>query len=174
MEPLTIKTPADVLSFIGHTLGLWPHESLVCITLDANRIGATLRVDLPNRDGGLGYARTVADYLAHDASAASVLFAVYTSEAQKTRTAQTARSNHRSTDLCAGRTRNDHPGRAPRRRHDRLPVRRRSPGRTDTSAEGDPVQPDQRRIRVPRQHHRTDQPRHPAGLDKRRPHRERR
>jgi hypothetical protein len=47
MEPLTIKTPADVLSFIGHTLGFWPPESLVCITLDANRVGATLRVDLP-------------------------------------------------------------------------------------------------------------------------------
>ncbi|MHA7291318.1 DUF4192 family protein [Arthrobacter sp. MDT3-24] len=83
MEPLTIKTPADVLSFVGHTLGFWPHESLVCITLDANRVGATLRVDLPNREGGLRYARTVADYLAHDSSAASVLFAVYTSEPQK-------------------------------------------------------------------------------------------
>ncbi|MBT2555902.1 DUF4192 domain-containing protein [Arthrobacter sp. ISL-5] len=83
MEPLTIKTPADVLSFVGHTLGFWPHESLVCITLDANRVGATLRVDLPTRAGGLRYARTVADYLAHDTSAASVLFAVYTSEPQK-------------------------------------------------------------------------------------------
>ena len=83
MEPLTIKTPADVLSFIGHTLGFWPHESLVCITLDTNRVGATLRVDLPNREGELRYARTVADYLAHDTSAASVLFAVYTSEPQK-------------------------------------------------------------------------------------------
>ena len=83
MEPLTIKTPADVLSFVGHTLGFWPHESLVCITLDANRVGATLRVDLPNREGGLRYARTVADYLAHGTSAASVLFAVYTSETQK-------------------------------------------------------------------------------------------
>jgi hypothetical protein len=83
MEPLTIKTPADVLSFIGHTLGFWPQESLVCITLDANRVGATLRVDLP-RSGGEGtYARTVADYLAHDTSAANVLFAVYTSEPQK-------------------------------------------------------------------------------------------
>lgn len=59
------------------------HESLVCITLDANRVGATLRVDLPTREGGLRYARTVAEYLAHDASAASVLFAVYTSEPQK-------------------------------------------------------------------------------------------
>jgi hypothetical protein len=55
----------------------------VCITLDANRVGATLRVDLPTPQGGLRYARTVADYLAHDPNAASVLFAVYTAEPQK-------------------------------------------------------------------------------------------
>jgi hypothetical protein len=83
MGPLTIKTPADVLSFVGHTLGFWPHWSLVCITLDANRVGTTLRVDLPTREGGIRYARTVADYLAHDSNAASVLIAVYTSEPQK-------------------------------------------------------------------------------------------
>lgn len=39
MEPLTIKTPADVLSFIGHTLGFWPQESLVCITPADNHVG---------------------------------------------------------------------------------------------------------------------------------------
>src|SRR5688500_8364452 len=33
MEKLTITTPSDVLSFVGHTLGFWPQESLVCITL---------------------------------------------------------------------------------------------------------------------------------------------
>ncbi|WP_350224983.1 DUF4192 family protein [Arthrobacter sp. efr-133-TYG-120] len=47
MEKLTIKTPSDVLSFIGHTLGFWPQESLVCITMNDNSIGATLRIDLP-------------------------------------------------------------------------------------------------------------------------------
>lgn len=82
MEPLSIKTPADVLSFVGHTLGFWPHESLVCITLADNRVGATLRVDLPKPGTEISYARMVAGYLAHDAEAASVLFAVYTSETQ--------------------------------------------------------------------------------------------
>ncbi len=82
METLTIKTPADVLSFIGHTLGFWPHESLVCVTIDTNRIGATLRVDLPKHDTGApAYARTVAGYLANDPKATSALFAVYTSAA---------------------------------------------------------------------------------------------
>lgn len=81
MEKLTIKTPSDVLSFIGHTLGFWPQESLVCITLNDNRIGATLRIDLPRQPGQeLPYARTVAHYLTSDTTATSILFAVYTSE----------------------------------------------------------------------------------------------
>jgi hypothetical protein len=81
MEKLTITTPSDVLSFIGHTLGFWPQESLVCITLNENSIGATLRIDLPRQAGQeLPYARTVAHYLTADATAASILFAVYTSE----------------------------------------------------------------------------------------------
>jgi hypothetical protein len=79
MEKLTIKTPSDVLSFIGHTLGFWPQESLVCITLNSNGIGATLRIDLPRQRGqDLPYARAVAHYLTSDSTARSILFAVYT------------------------------------------------------------------------------------------------
>jgi hypothetical protein len=80
MEPLTIKTPVDVLSFIGHTLGFWPHESLVCITLANDHVGAALRVDLPKPGSEISYAKMVAGYLSHDTSAEGVLFAVYTSE----------------------------------------------------------------------------------------------
>ncbi|MFX1820901.1 DUF4192 domain-containing protein [Pseudarthrobacter sp. CC4] len=81
MEKLTITTPSDVLSFIGHTLGFWPQESLVCITLNENSIGATLRIDLPRQPGQeLPYARTVAHYLTSDTTATSILFAVYTCE----------------------------------------------------------------------------------------------
>ena len=37
----------------------WPQESLVCLTLDTNHIGATLRVDLPRHDGAeRTYGRT--------------------------------------------------------------------------------------------------------------------
>ncbi|MHA7291272.1 DUF4192 domain-containing protein [Arthrobacter sp. MDT3-24] len=81
MDKLTIKTPSDVLSFIGHTLGFWPTESLVCITLNNNGIGATLRIDLPRQPGqDLPYARTVAHYLTSDTTATAILFAVYTNE----------------------------------------------------------------------------------------------
>ncbi|XAS74213.1 DUF4192 domain-containing protein [Micrococcaceae bacterium Sec5.1] len=80
MNELTIKDPADLLCFIGHTLGFWPKESLVCITLDDNRVGATLRIDLPRQPGNeLPYARTVTSYLTSDTTATSILFAVYTS-----------------------------------------------------------------------------------------------
>lgn len=85
MEKLTITTPSDVLSFIGHTLGFWPQESLVCITLNENSIGATLRIDLPRQPGQeLPYARTVAHYLTSDTTATAILFAVYTSETTHT------------------------------------------------------------------------------------------
>lgn len=81
MEKLTIKTPSDVLSFSGHTLGFWPQESLVCITMNENSIGATLRIDLPRQPGQeLNYARTVAHYLTSDTTATFILFVVYTSE----------------------------------------------------------------------------------------------
>jgi hypothetical protein len=150
MEPLTIKTPADVLSFNGHTLEFWPHESLVCITQDANRVGATLRVDLPNREGGLGYARTVAGYLAHDTSAANALFAVYTSEPPKpgqpkphaaTIAALTCALAERGMTIRDG---------LPSSETTPFPNTTATPRRTDTPAESDPVQPNQCRIRLPR------------------------
>ncbi|MFE5835845.1 DUF4192 domain-containing protein [Arthrobacter sp. NPDC056493] len=83
MEELTIRTPADVLSFVGHTLGFWPRESLVCITLSDKHVGATLRVDLPKPGTEISYAQTVAGYLSHDTNAESVLFAVYTSQEEQ-------------------------------------------------------------------------------------------
>ncbi|UVJ41184.1 DUF4192 domain-containing protein [Arthrobacter sp. CJ23] len=79
MNALTIKNPADLLSFIGHTLGFWPQESLVCITLDQSKVGATLRIDLPRQpDHELLFARTVASYLTNDSNATSMVFALYT------------------------------------------------------------------------------------------------
>ncbi|MGP0221440.1 DUF4192 family protein [Paenarthrobacter sp. NCHU4564] len=58
------KDPADLLSFIGHTLGFWPPESLVCITLDKSKVGATLRIDLPKQPGQeIHFARIVTAYL---------------------------------------------------------------------------------------------------------------
>ncbi|MBT2597930.1 DUF4192 family protein [Arthrobacter sp. ISL-72] len=107
MEPLTIKTPADVLSFVGHTLRFWPHESLVCITLDTNRVGATLRVDLPNREGGLRYART--SPTTSPMTPAPPACSSPCTPLSHRNPGSPARSNHRNTNRCAGRTLNDYP-----------------------------------------------------------------
>ncbi|MDD7833839.1 DUF4192 domain-containing protein [Paenarthrobacter sp. AB444] len=81
MNALTIKDPADLLSFIGHTLGFWPQESLVCITLDKDQVGATLRIDLPKQPGyEIHFARIVAAYLTTDERANGIVFALYTTE----------------------------------------------------------------------------------------------
>ncbi|TAP42831.1 DUF4192 domain-containing protein [Arthrobacter sp. S39] len=81
MNALTIKDPADLLSFIGHTLGFWPQESLVCITLDMDKVGATLRIDLPKQPGyEVHFARTVAAYLTTDERATCIVFALYTTQ----------------------------------------------------------------------------------------------
>ena len=70
--------PADVLSFVLHALGSVPRESFVLITLHGTRLGATLRIDAPLAPTPAMFARTVADYLAADTAATSVLLAVYT------------------------------------------------------------------------------------------------
>lgn len=81
MNALTIKDPADLLSFIGHTLGFWPEENLVCITLDNDKVGATLRIDLPKQPGHeIHFARTVASYLTTDEQATGIVFALYTAQ----------------------------------------------------------------------------------------------
>ena len=70
METLHITTAADLISLIGRSLGYWPHESLVCISLQTNRIGATLRLDLPSSaEHAKIYARSVAGHLGTDADA---------------------------------------------------------------------------------------------------------
>ncbi|SEQ79808.1 DUF4192 family protein [Arthrobacter sp. OV608] len=123
MEKLTITTPSDVLSFIGHTLGFWPQESLVCITLNENSIGATLRIDLPQQTGQeLPYARTVAHYLTNDTNATSILFAVYTSEPAQPGQARPQAGTSRRSHRCPCRTRHHHPGRTLRRRRNLLPL----------------------------------------------------
>ncbi|MBP2217143.1 DUF4192 family protein [Arthrobacter sp. CAN_C5] len=85
MEPLTIKTPADALSFIGNTLGFWPQESLVCITLADHHVGTTLRVDLPKPNTETSYAKLVASYLGHDTHAESALLTIGAHEGRRDR-----------------------------------------------------------------------------------------
>lgn len=80
-EHLTVRGPEDILGFIPHSLGYWPADSLVAMTLHGKRLGATLRLDLPGpetlADPQL-YARTVRDYLRADQHADGALLALFT------------------------------------------------------------------------------------------------
>jgi hypothetical protein len=40
MEKLSIKTPDNFIALMGHSLGFWPRESLVCMILDVHWITA--------------------------------------------------------------------------------------------------------------------------------------
>ncbi|WP_449371768.1 DUF4192 domain-containing protein [Arthrobacter psychrolactophilus] len=79
MEPIRISSPADAISYIGHSLGYWPQESLVCVALDGAALGPTLRVNLPSTtDFGESYADRVAHAVGIDHDATAVLIALFT------------------------------------------------------------------------------------------------
>jgi hypothetical protein len=83
-EHLTVRAPEDILGFIPHTLGYWPADSLVAMTMQGKRLGATLRLDLPGPEtlaDPRDYARTVRDYLSADRNADGALLAIFTNHA---------------------------------------------------------------------------------------------
>lgn len=82
-DHLTINGPEDILGFIPHSLGYWPADSLVAVTMQGKRLGATLRVDLPRPDGLRNpgdFARMVGDYLQADDSADGTLLMFFTND----------------------------------------------------------------------------------------------
>ncbi|WP_458778842.1 DUF4192 family protein [Arthrobacter sp. D3-16] len=81
-ERLTVRGPEDILGFIPHSLGYWPAQSLVAMTLQGKRVGATLRLDLPGPDvlaNPARFLRAVRRYLEADKDADGTLLAVFTS-----------------------------------------------------------------------------------------------
>ena len=101
-DHLRITGPEDILGFIPHSLGYWPSSSLVAMTMQGKRLGATLRVDLPGAEtpgtsgsaGPAGFARTVASYLVADNEADGSLLAFFTdTDAAPTRPARRGRSS---------------------------------------------------------------------------------
>ncbi|MHA7176921.1 DUF4192 domain-containing protein [Arthrobacter sp. Sr24] len=81
MEKLSIKTPDDFIALMGHSLGFWPTESLVCVILDDKRIGATLRVNLPVSGADTAhFVDQVVRYVSTDREATGVVFGIFTHE----------------------------------------------------------------------------------------------
>lgn len=82
-EHLTVHGPEDILGFIPHSLGYWPADSLVAMTLQGKRLGATLRLDLPGPEvlaDPKKFAGTVRDYLRADRHADASLLVFFTNE----------------------------------------------------------------------------------------------
>ena len=83
-QHLTITGPEDILGYVPHSLGYWPSRSLVAMTMQGKRLGATLRVDLPggcaSRRGREDFARTVAEYLLADDDADGTLLMFFTDD----------------------------------------------------------------------------------------------
>jgi hypothetical protein len=80
-ERLTVRGPEDILGFIPHSLGYWPANSLVAMTMQGKRLGATLRLDLPGPAvlaDPSAFAETVSGYLAADEHADGTLLALFT------------------------------------------------------------------------------------------------
>lgn len=87
-EPFPVSTPVDILAFIPHTLGFVPQESLVLMTMDHSRLGATLRLDLPAAAPDYSeFASRVTELLRTDGAANGVLMALYTDRKWKQRDA---------------------------------------------------------------------------------------
>ena len=79
-ESIKFTGPADILAFIPHTLGQTPTESFVALTMQGNKLGATLRVDAPFWQDPVGYAQTIVSYLTADEAATGSLLVIYTDE----------------------------------------------------------------------------------------------
>lgn len=85
-EQITVRSPEDILGFIPHSLGYWPAASLVAMTLQGQRLGATLRLDLPVGDAlsePVAFAHAVRGYLKADRHADGTLLAVFTNKRRR-------------------------------------------------------------------------------------------
>jgi hypothetical protein len=83
----TARQSVDVLSFVPHTLGFMPSRSVVLLSLSSGRLGATLRLDLPDIGDNCHldlFADTAAGYLRSDEDADSSLLILYTDHAWRT------------------------------------------------------------------------------------------
>lgn len=76
-DKIKVSTREGLLAFMTHALGFTPSESLVFITLADNKVGATLRVDIPAGNNEF-VARYVTEALRRHREATATIMAVYT------------------------------------------------------------------------------------------------
>lgn len=78
MKKIKVSNEAGLLATIAHTLGFTPAHSFVLLTLNGNRVGATLRVDAPDHGPTEQFTATVVGYLLSDTEADGAIMAIYT------------------------------------------------------------------------------------------------
>lgn len=76
-DKIKVTTREGLLAFLVHMLGFVPSESLMFVTMAGNKLGATLRVDIP-ADNGAAIAAHVAGMLRNHTEATATVMAVYT------------------------------------------------------------------------------------------------
>ncbi|MCW2133304.1 DUF4192 domain-containing protein [Arthrobacter sp. VKM Ac-2550] len=80
-QTIHVSRPEDILGYIPHALEFQPRQSLVLLSLNGKRLGATLRLDLPTDSGEEELARfadAASAYLRKDSRADSSLLVLYT------------------------------------------------------------------------------------------------
>lgn len=80
-DPFKAKQAQDILGYVPHALGFVPAESAVLLSLTGRQLGATLRLDLPqrrDREGLAAFADAAAGYLRRHRAADSSLLVIYT------------------------------------------------------------------------------------------------
>lgn len=76
-DKIKVTSREGLLAFLVHMLGFVPSESLVFVTMAGNKLGATLRVDIPTNNGA-AVAAHVAGMLRNHKEATATIMAVYT------------------------------------------------------------------------------------------------
>jgi hypothetical protein len=72
---------ADLLSYVPHTLGFQPKDSIVLVTLTGALLGATLRMDAPAPGSDVrSFAQTLTSFVCKDETADATMFIVYSDD----------------------------------------------------------------------------------------------
>lgn len=77
-DKIKVSTRAGLLAAMAHNLGMNPVESFVLVSMQGNRLGATLRVDVPFGHPVGEFASMIVGYMLSDKEADGAIFALYT------------------------------------------------------------------------------------------------
>lgn len=77
-DKIKVSTRAGLLAAMAHNLGMNPVESFLLVSMQGNKLGATLRVDVPFGHPVGEFASMIVGYMLSDKEANGAIFAIYT------------------------------------------------------------------------------------------------